>query len=321
LRALSSKIYPLRNEGWTTSSRVAKHMPDDRTRARGTTGEKSGFSRTDARRQTYFGVAIASVILLLLAGSNGCRRALTNEQSEVREINVAAAANLSEAFNELGKQFTARTGIRVVYSFGSTADLAKQIENGAPFDLFAAADTEHVEQLNRQRLIVPGTAALYARGRLLVWTPAGSSIKLDRIEDLRRAEVERISIARPDAAPYGRAAVEALRALDLWKDIEPKVIYGQNVSQAKQYVATGNADAALLPRSLIREGEGHSIAVDERLHQPINQSLAIIQASGKQEAARLFSQHILSPEGQSLLQRYGYERAVTSDEPNAKRDK
>lgn len=293
--------------------RVAKHMPDDRTKAHGPKGESSSFSRHAARRQTYFGFGIVALILLSLVGSNGCRRSSTSQQSEAKEINAAAAANLSEAFNELGKQFTARTGIRVVYSFGATADLAKQIENGAPFDLFAAADTEHVEQLNRQGLIVPGTAALYARGRLLVWTPAGSSIKLDRIEDLRRAEVERIAIARPDAAPYGRAAVEALRALDLWKDIEPKVIYGQNVSQAKQYVATGNADAALLPRSLVRQDEGHAVEVDARLHQPINQSLAVIQASGKQEAARLFSQYILSPEGQSLLERYGYEKAVTSD--------
>jgi molybdate transport system substrate-binding protein len=301
-----------------TESRVAKHMPDDRTKARGMIDNKSGLRRPDARRKTCFGIAIASVALLLLVCSNGCRRALTNEQSEAKEINVAAAANLSEAFNELGKQFTARTGIRVVYSFGATADLTKQVENGAPFDLFAAADTEHVEQLDRQRLIVPGTATLYARGRLIVWTPAGSSIKLDRIEDLRRAEVERISIARPDAAPYGRAAVEALRALNLWNDIEPKVIYGQNVSQAKQYVATGNADAALLPRSLVSEGDGQAIAVDERLHQPIDQSLAVIHASTKQEAARLFSQYILSPEGQSLLQRYGYEKAVASDKSSDK---
>jgi molybdate transport system substrate-binding protein len=269
--------------------------------------------RTRARRRPLFGLGLACVLMALLSGSNGCRQSRTNRQSEARELNVAAAANLSDAFNELGKQFTARTGIRVVYSFGATAELAKQIENGAPFDLFASADTEHIEQLDGQGLIVPGTAALYARGRLVVWTPTGSNITLTRIEDLRRAEVGRISIARPDAAPYGRAAVEALRALDLWKDIEPKVIYGQNVSQAKQYVATGNADAALLPRSLVREGEGRAIEVDERLHQPINQSLAVIRASGKQEAARLFSQYILSPEGQSLLERYGYMRTVTSD--------
>jgi molybdate transport system substrate-binding protein len=288
-------------------------MPDDRAKTHRTSCEKQKAHRTQAQRRSPFGPLLISILLLLPLASNACRQSSTNEQSEPKEINVAAAANLSDAFNELGKQFTARTAIRVVYSFGATAELAKQIENGAPFDLFASADTEHVEQLNRQGLVLPDTMALYARGRLILWTPQGSSITLNRIEDLRRAEVERIAIAKPDAAPYGRAAVEALKALSLWNDIESKVIYGQNVSQVKQYVATGNADAALLPRSLVHEGEGHSIEVDERLHQPINQSLAVIKASGKQQAARLFAQYILSPQAQSLLQRYGYEKTVTSD--------
>jgi molybdate transport system substrate-binding protein len=253
------------------------------------------------------------LISILLLTTTGCSRPQPgDQQSGAKEINVAAAANLSDAFNEMGKQFAARTGIRVVYSFGATADLAKQIENGAPFDLFAAADTEHVEQLSRQGLVLTDTLALYARGSLVVWTPQGSPLTLNRIEDLKRADIARIAIAKPDVAPYGRAAVEALRALDLWKDVEPKVIYGQNVSQIKQYVATGNADVALLPRSLVTEGEGKIIEVDERLHQPINQSLAVVKASSKQEAARLFSQYVLGAEGQALLGRYGYEKAVTS---------
>jgi molybdate transport system substrate-binding protein len=255
-------------------------------------------------------VALAgSLFLFVVAGCNGKR--VLNQQSDAMEINVAAASNLSDAFDELGHQFTARTGIRVVYSFGATANLAKQIEQGAPFDIFAAADTEHVDALDRQGLIVQGTAMLYARGRLVLWTPPGSALKLNRIEEIRLREVERISIAKPDVAPYGRAAVEALRALDLWKEVEAKVIYGQNVTQAKQYAATGNADAAFIPLSLVREGEGHFIEVDERLHQPINQSMAVIKSSGKQEAAQQFAQFILSPEAQSLLERYGYTRAVT----------
>jgi len=255
---------------------------------------------------------MGALLLFVIAGCNG--KPASNQQSDATEINVAAASNLSNAFDELGRQFTARTGIRVVYSFGATADLAKQIEQGAPFDIFAAADTEHVDGLNRQGLIVQGTAMLYARGRLVLWTPQGSPLSLNRIEEIRRAEVEHIAIAKPDVAPYGRAAVEALRALGLWKDVEAKVIYGQNVTQAKQYAATGNADAAFIPRSLVGEGEGHIIEVDERLHQPINQSLAVIKSSGKQEAARQFEQYILSPEGQSLLERYGYTRAMTSNE-------
>ena len=249
--------------------------------------------------------------MLIVAGVS-CGRPSTDQQNAVKEINVAAAANLSDAFKELGEQFNARTGIRVVYSFGATAELAKQIENGAPFDLFAAADTEHVDQLNRQGLTVGSTLALYARGRLVVWTPQGSPLIINRIEEIRRAEIERIAIAKPDVAPYGRAATEALQALGLWKDVEPKVIYGQNVSQAKQFVATGNADVALLPRSLVKEGEGHFIEVDARLHQPLDQALAVTKSSTKQAAAQLFAQFVLSPEGQSLLERYGYQKAVTS---------
>ncbi len=224
------------------------------------------------------------------------------------EINVAAAANLSEAFVELGQRFTAQTGVRVVYSFGATADLAKQIENGAPFDVFAAADVEHVDELKKNGLIVAETDAVYARGRLVLWTPGGSRVAIKSIQDVSRAEVERIAIAKPDVAPYGRAAVEALRALNLWETVEPKIVYGQSVAQARQFAATGNAEVAFIPKSLVKEGEGRFIEVDEQLHAPINQALAVIKASNKQDAAHRFAAYVSSPEGQALLERYGYQK-------------
>jgi molybdate transport system substrate-binding protein len=229
-------------------------------------------------------------------------------QPHPAEINVAAAANLTDAFTELGKEFTARTGIAVVYSFGATADLEKQIENGAPFDVFASADVEHVERLNSLALLTPQTSSIYTRGRLVLWIPPGSPLTLNRIEEITRAEVERVSIAKPDIAPYGRATLETLRALNIWEQVEPKVIYGQNVSQAKQYAATGNAEVAFIPMSLVKANEGRSIEVDERLHQPINQAIAIIKDSHQQEASRQFLDFVLSPEGQALLERYGYKR-------------
>jgi molybdate transport system substrate-binding protein len=225
-----------------------------------------------------------------------------------QEITVAAAANLTEAFTEMGKVFTARTGIRVRFSFGATADLARQIENGAPFDVFAAADVEHVEKLRDKGLLTPGTNKLFARGRLVLWIPPASNFTLERIEDITRAQIERISIAKPDVAPYGRATIEALRALNLWTQVEPKVIYGQNVSQAKQYAATGNAEVAFLPLALVKANEGHVIEVDGHLHQPINQAIAVIKDSPRQEAAQSFLNFILSAEGQTLLERYGYKR-------------
>ena len=216
---------------------------------------------------------------------------------------------MTDAFTELGRQFTAKTGIRVRYSFGATADLERQIENGAPFDVFASADVEHIDKLDSLGFITPGTNKLYARGRLVLWIPPGSSVTLNRIEEVARPEVERIAVAKPDLAPYGRATVEALQALNLWPQVELKVVYGQSVSQTKQYAATGNAEVAFIPLALVKPNEGQSIEVDERLHQPINQAIAVIKDSPQQEAARRFVEFVLSPEGQAILERYGYRKS------------
>jgi len=251
----------------------------------------------------------APLIVILLLAVNCSRHAPPVEQSAQSEIVVAAAANLTDAFAELGKQFTTRTGIRVVYSFGATVDLAKQIENGAPFDVFAAADVEHIDELDDKKLLSPDTKALYARGRLVLWFPTNARV-LHRIEDITGKDMARVAIAKPDVAPYGRATVEALRALNIWNEVEPKVVYGQNVAQAKQFAATGNADAAFVPLALVmKEPAARIIEVDERLHQPINQALGIVQASSKQMAARAFTDFVMGMEGQAIMQRYGYSKA------------
>ena len=241
-------------------------------------------------------------ILLLMFGCRG-----TNDQQKAaQEITVAAAANLTEAFSEVAKQFTAKTGIRVVYSFGSTADLTKQIENGGPFDVFAAADVEHVDALNKEGLIVPDSQAVYARGRLVVWIPQHSGAKINQIEDIASPDVKIIAIAKPDLAPYGRASVETLKVLNLWSQVEAKVVYGSNVSATKQYAMSGNADVAFIPLALVKKEEGQYLLVDERLHQPIDQAFAIVRASRKQETARRFTDFVLSADGQAILQQFGY---------------
>lgn len=249
-----------------------------------------------------------SLLLVSLCLMLGCARKSSTGQSDAQEINVAAAANLTDAFAEVAKQFTAETSVRVVYSFGATADLAKQIENGAPFDVYAAADVEHVDNLERKGLLTGGSRALYARGRLVLWTPPGSGLSLSRIEDITRAEVNRIAIAKPDVAPYGKATVEALRALNLWQQVEPKVVYAQNVSMTKQYASSGNAEVAFLPLALMKPNEGRYIEVDDKLHQPIDQALGVVKASGKQEAARRFADFVLGEKGQRILEQYGYRK-------------
>ena len=249
----------------------------------------------------------AGFCLLVLVVLTGCQpQSSETGQSRPPEIVVAAAANLTDAFAELGPRFTSKTGVRVVFSFGATADLAKQIENGAPFDVFAAADTEHIDKLEQKGVLTPGSRALYARGHLVMWIPPANSLKALRIEDIVAKEFDRIAIAKPDVAPYGRATVESLRVLGIWEQVEPKVIYAQNVSQAKQYASTGNAEVAFIPLALVPAGSGKYIEVDEALHRPILQSLGIVGSSGNQVAARQFVEFLLSGDGQEIMVKRGY---------------
>ena len=240
--------------------------------------------------------------------SVSCQSSKPLGQDEAQSLTVAAASNLTDALAEIGPRFTNKTAIRLVFSFGATADLAKQLENGAPFDLFASADTEHVEQLERKGLLTTGSRAIYARGRLVMWLPPGSNLKIERIEDITAKPFERIAIAKPDVAPYGRAAVESLRKLGIWNEIEKKVVYAQNVSQTKQYAATGNAEVAFIPLALVKPGEGSYIEVSEDSHQPIDQALGIVKDSPNQAAARQFVDFLLSDEGQQLLTKMGYSK-------------
>jgi molybdate transport system substrate-binding protein len=251
-------------------------------------------------------------VLVLALALPGCHSASPKHQPAASsELLVAAAANLTDVFADIGQRFTNKTGIKVVFSFGATADLAKQIENGAPFDVFAAADREHVEALDRAGLLTPGSSATYARGRLVLWSPPGSRHIAQRVEDITGKEFDRISIAKPDVAPYGRAAVESLQHLGIWNQIESRVVYAQNVSQAKQYAATGNAEVAFIPLALVKPGEGTYIEVSEDLHQPIHQALGVIRSSTKQDAARQFANFLLSEEGQQLMISKGYLAAIS----------
>ena len=146
----------------------------------------------------------------------------------------------------------------------------------------------------------------------MIWVPPGSKIKLERLEDLTNNSVERIAIANPDVAPYGQAAVETLRSLNIWQQVEPRVVYGMNVSQVRQFVSSGNAEVGFLPRSLIQAGHGTQFEIDERLHQPIYQALGVVHASAKQDDARRFTEFVLSPAGQEILRKHGY-RSANSD--------
>jgi molybdate transport system substrate-binding protein len=136
------------------------------------------------------------------------------------QITVAAASDLTAAFEEIGREFEATQNIKVVFVFGSTGMLTRQIENGAPMDLFAAANVAYVNQLEQKGLIVPDTKAIYARGRITLWTTADSPLKVETVSDLTRPEIKRVAIANPDHAPYGLAAKQALESAGVWESVK-----------------------------------------------------------------------------------------------------
>jgi molybdate transport system substrate-binding protein len=223
------------------------------------------------------------------------------------ELNVATAANLTRVFGELGGIFERENGIHVTFSFGATAQLAQQIEHGAPFDVFAAADTEHIDELARKDLILPSTRAIYARGKLVLWVP-DARVPVEHLEDLAGAGVMHVAIANPQLAPYGRAAVDTLHALHLWEKVQPKIVYGQNISTTTQYAATGNADAAFTALALVHDNaRGRKIEVPENLHAPLDQAIAVLRSTPKPSQARKFVEFVSGAKGREILKQYGYQ--------------
>ena len=222
------------------------------------------------------------------------------------ELTVAAAADLTPAFEELGREFESLHKTKIVFSFGSTGLLTRQIENGAPMDLFAAANVSYIDQLEQQGLIIPGTKAIYARGRITLWTPAMSNLRLAGIEDLARPEVTRIAIANPDHAPYGLAAKQALESAGIWDRVRVKLVYGDNIRQTLQYAETGNVDVAIVALSLSMQSNGRWTLIPEELHKPIDQALAVMKTTKNEQAARAFATFITGPQGRAIMQKYGF---------------
>jgi molybdate transport system substrate-binding protein len=246
------------------------------------------------------------IVLPLLAIGSFQLRAQKSE-AEPRTITVAAAANLTDAFREVAIKFEDQTGIKVIYSFGATANLAMQIEHSAPFDVFAAADVEHPDALQKKNLMAPDSPVIFARGRLVLWVPPKGNAGVTRMEDLENTNVHHVAIANPSLAPYGNAAVQSLKKLGLWEAIEPKVVYAQSINAAKQYAETGNTEAAFTAYALVLHSGGRIIPVAENLHDPIDQSIGILAASKHWEDAQSFMTFVLGDQGRSILSRYGYE--------------
>lgn len=239
-------------------------------------------------------------LLILLALAAACG----GDKSSTKTVRVAAAADLARAFEELGKAFQAKTGIEPVFTFGSSGLLAKQVEQGAPFDLFASASAEYAQRaIDAKRC---GEMTPYARGRLVVWAPKGTSAP-KQLADLANPTWKRISIANPEHAPYGQAARQALEKAGVWATVEPRIVEGENVQAALQYAQTRNADAAIVALSLAVVNDGGSFfPIDPSMHEPLEQVLVVCGTGPQSAYARQLATFINSPDGREIMTRYGF---------------
>ncbi len=230
-----------------------------------------------------------------------------------RPVRVAAAADLQYALEDLAAAFRVRRpDVRLEVTYGSSGNLATQIENGAPFDLFLSADTAYLRRLAEKGLTEPGDGFLYGVGRLVLWVPRGSPLPVQRdgAAVLRSPRLRRLAIANPRHAPYGRAAVAALRTLGLYEQVRPKLVLGENVAQAAAFAAGGAADAAVVALSLAlapaMQAQGRFWEFPLAAYPPLEQGGAVLARARDPEAARAFRSFLLGEKGRAILKRNGF---------------
>jgi len=219
---------------------------------------------------------------------------------------VSAASDLQLAFQEIGALYQTRTGTRVVFNFGSSGQLAQQIAQGAPVDLFAAANVAYVDDLEQKGFVVPGTKAVYGRGRLTLWTRADSPVQVATLTDLLSPQVRRVAIANPEHAPYGMAARHALQRAGVWEQVQPKLVLAENIRQALQYGETGDVEVAIVALSLSIGSSGRWVIVPQELYPPLDQALAVVRGTRHEAAARALAAFVVGAEGRAVLAKYGF---------------
>ncbi|WP_428106366.1 molybdate ABC transporter substrate-binding protein [Candidatus Binatus sp.] len=227
------------------------------------------------------------------------------------EIKVAAAADLTFAFQDVAARFQEQTGNSIELSYGSSGNFFAQIQNGAPFDLFFSADVGYPKKLEAAGLIEPGTIYEYASGKLVIWVPNASKLDLNRgLAELLDPGIRKIAIANPQHAPYGVAAVAAMRHAAVYDKIKSKLVLGENISQTAEFVQSGNADAGILALSLAlapaMKDKGRYVEIPATDYPPIIQAAAILKSSRNQQLANQFMKFIKQPDTIALMARYGF---------------
>lgn len=240
--------------------------------------------------------ALAAALLLLL---------LAAEPARAGEAKVAVAANFTEAAKEIGRLFAAATGHEAVFSFGSTGQLYTQISQDAPFEVFLAADRARPQKAVEEGLAVPGSLFTYATGRIVLFSTDGDLVTGETV--LRAGRFTRLAIANPATAPYGAAAVEAMKALGVYDALAGRIVQGTNIAQTYQFVQTGNAELGFVALAqLAGRDEGSRWVVPESLHAPIAQDAVLLKKGAGNAAAEAFLAFLGGPEANAVKEMYGY---------------
>jgi molybdate transport system substrate-binding protein len=264
-------------------------------------------------RQRFVSLGLAA--FLVVSGV-----AIPPAQSANREVNVAAAADLSAALQEAATNYEKRSGVVVKLSFGASGALAQQIENGAPFDAFFSADMDYPRQLIAGGQAEGATLYRYAVGKLVLWVPKDSPLDVGHkgIDVLLDPYVKKISIANPQHAPYGRAAAAALKHYGLYEKVTDRLVLGENVSQAAQFVESGNAQVGFVALAHAiapsMQGKGKYWMVPEEAYPPLDQGVVLILRSSHKQDAAAFLEYVKTAEVSALLRRYGFSLPGQKDE-------
>jgi molybdate transport system substrate-binding protein len=251
------------------------------------------------RRSLLWGTR-AWLVSTVCLGALGCQRPQTSP------LRIAAASDLQLALPKLTDRFQARTGITASITFGASRQLAEQIKQGAPFDVFLAANEIFVRDLARGGFIKPGSMHRYARGSVVLAVYHEVGDKVHSLHDLTRSEIKKIALANPDVAPYGKAGKQALECAGLWDQLHPKIVIAESVRQALLYAQKGDAEAALVGRAIANVPEIRIVEVDAKLYDPIIQALGIVAATARTADADQFVHFVLDAEGQGTLKEFGF---------------
>jgi molybdate transport system substrate-binding protein len=242
-----------------------------------------------------------------LAGGALALGACKKTASPSEPVTVAAAADLAFAFRDLGPLYEKATGQQVVFSFGSTGVLERQIAEGAPFDVFAAASASFADDAVASGACLPDSRTPYATGRIVVYARSGAAVTPKALADLTDPRMAKIAIANPEHAPYGRAAREALRRAGVWDAVSSKIVYGENVQQALQFAQSGNADAAIVALSLAIVTPGTWTLIPADMHDRIDQVMVACAHGRAGPASGLrFVEFVRSDAARAVMHKYGF---------------